>query len=243
VFLGNKNAKMEGARGFFGGGVGWGGGRACINVNAHISCCIALVSTLVDDVENGANALHDFGALFLWDVRLGKDHGETRLISLELGVMPCLVEESLVYLIICGHAGVLLTYRETCGCSLIGKELEEAPYAGNTKGTNSQTPCTGNARGTHFQAPISMNLKFPKCSQAPRAVPSQSKMFHTRSQARRKVRTSFRDTESGSDATRVLSLTSLLSHHYLCLSTATQYHLMAHQPILYGEMEHPHLYL
>jgi hypothetical protein len=40
------------------------------------SCCSTRVSTLVEDMESGANALHDFGALFFWDVRLGKDHGE-----------------------------------------------------------------------------------------------------------------------------------------------------------------------
>lgn len=33
-------------------------------------------STIVDDMEIGANTLHDIGALFLWDVRLGKNHGE-----------------------------------------------------------------------------------------------------------------------------------------------------------------------
>jgi hypothetical protein len=61
------------------------------------SCCSTRVSTLVEDMESGANALHDFGALFLWDVRLGKDHGETSLMSLELGVMPCLEEDWLLY--------------------------------------------------------------------------------------------------------------------------------------------------
>lgn len=29
------------------------------------SCCSTRVSTLVEDMENGANTLHDFGALFL----------------------------------------------------------------------------------------------------------------------------------------------------------------------------------
>jgi hypothetical protein len=38
-------------------------------------------------MENGDTTLHDFGALFLWDVRLGKDHRDTYLMSLELGVM------------------------------------------------------------------------------------------------------------------------------------------------------------
>jgi hypothetical protein len=47
-------------------------------------------------MENGSNALHDFGALFFWDVRLGKDHGDTSLMSLELGVLPCLEEDSVI---------------------------------------------------------------------------------------------------------------------------------------------------
>jgi hypothetical protein len=33
------------------------------------SCCSTRVSTLVEDMSNGANALHDIGSLFLWDVR------------------------------------------------------------------------------------------------------------------------------------------------------------------------------
>jgi hypothetical protein len=34
-------------------------------------CCSARISTLVEEMESGVNALHDFGALFLWDVRQG----------------------------------------------------------------------------------------------------------------------------------------------------------------------------
>jgi hypothetical protein len=56
-------------------------------------------------MESGANTLHDFGALFFWDVRLGKDHGEISLMSLELGVMPCL-EEDLVIVFLMFHGGL-----------------------------------------------------------------------------------------------------------------------------------------
>jgi hypothetical protein len=34
-------------------------------------CCSTKVSTLVEDMKSGANALHGFGALFFWDARLG----------------------------------------------------------------------------------------------------------------------------------------------------------------------------
>ena len=35
------------------------------------SCCSTRVSTLEEDMEGGANALHDFEALFLRGVKLG----------------------------------------------------------------------------------------------------------------------------------------------------------------------------
>lgn len=61
------------------------------------SCSSARICTLVEDMESGATALHDFRALFLWDAwRLGQDHGESSLMSLELDVMPCLEEDSTV---------------------------------------------------------------------------------------------------------------------------------------------------
>lgn len=50
----------------------------------------------MEDIESGANALHDFGALFLWDVRLWKDHREIILMSLDLSVKPCLEEDCIV---------------------------------------------------------------------------------------------------------------------------------------------------
>ena len=36
------------------------------------SYCRDRVSTLLDDLESGANSLHDCGVLFLWDTSLGK---------------------------------------------------------------------------------------------------------------------------------------------------------------------------
>jgi hypothetical protein len=59
------------------------------------SCCSTRVSTLLKDMESGANTLHGFGDLFFWDVRLGKDHGKMSLMIFEVGVMPYLEEESI----------------------------------------------------------------------------------------------------------------------------------------------------
>jgi hypothetical protein len=59
-------------------------------------CCSIRVSTLVEVMEGGVDALHYFGPWFLWDVRLGQDHGETSLMSLELGVVPCLEEDLVI---------------------------------------------------------------------------------------------------------------------------------------------------
>jgi hypothetical protein len=58
------------------------------------SCCNTSIFTLVEEMKSGANGLHDCGTFFLWDVRLGQDRGEMSLTSLELGVMPCLEEDS-----------------------------------------------------------------------------------------------------------------------------------------------------
>jgi hypothetical protein len=44
------------------------------------SYCSARVSTLVENMENGSNTLHDYGALFLWDARLGKYNGYMSLM-------------------------------------------------------------------------------------------------------------------------------------------------------------------
>ena len=48
----------------------------------YVFYCSASISTLVEDMQSGANTLHNFGALFLWDVRIRQDHGETSLMSL-----------------------------------------------------------------------------------------------------------------------------------------------------------------
>jgi len=69
------------------------------------SCCSTRVSTLVEDMKSNTNALHDFGALFLWDVRLGKDHGEISVMNLELHVMPCVEEDSVIVSLI-SHGGI-----------------------------------------------------------------------------------------------------------------------------------------
>jgi hypothetical protein len=67
-------------------------------------------------MESGGNTLHDFGALFLQDVRLGKDHGETSLICFKLGVLPCLEEDSvLISLIFHGGIGACVDSRVDLG--------------------------------------------------------------------------------------------------------------------------------
>jgi hypothetical protein len=72
-------------------------------------CFSTRVSTLVENMESGANALHGFGALLFWDVRLGKDHGEMSLMSLDLGVLPCLEEDLvIVFLMLHGGLGLVL---------------------------------------------------------------------------------------------------------------------------------------
>jgi hypothetical protein len=47
-------------------------------------------------MESGAKILHNFGTLFLWDVKRRKYHGEISLMILELFVMPCLEENSVI---------------------------------------------------------------------------------------------------------------------------------------------------
>ena len=71
------------------------------------------VSTLVEDMESGANTLHNLAALLLWGAwRLGQDHGEPSLMHLQLGVTPCLEEDSIiVFLMFCGGLGVCANAR------------------------------------------------------------------------------------------------------------------------------------
>jgi len=57
-------------------------------------------------MKKRANALGDIATLFLCDVwRLGKDHGKPSLMSLELGVIPCL-EEDLFIVLLMFHGGL-----------------------------------------------------------------------------------------------------------------------------------------
>jgi hypothetical protein len=65
-----------------------------------------------EDMESRANPLHDFEALFMWDVKLGQDHGETNLMSLQLGVMPCLQEDLIIVsLMVHGSLGACVDAR------------------------------------------------------------------------------------------------------------------------------------
>jgi hypothetical protein len=66
---------------------------------------------MVEDIKRRYNTLYDFGALFLWDVRLGKDQGETNMMSTQLGVISFL-EEDLVIVSLVFH-GALGTYVDT----------------------------------------------------------------------------------------------------------------------------------
>lgn len=68
-------------------------------------------STLIDGMEIGANALRDIGAIFFWDVKLGKDNGETSFMSLQLGLMPYL-EGNIVIVSLVFHEGL-----GTCICA------------------------------------------------------------------------------------------------------------------------------
>jgi hypothetical protein len=57
-------------------------------------------------MKKRANALDDIASLFLCDAwKLGKDHGEPSLMSLELGVIPCL-EEDLFIVLLMFHGGL-----------------------------------------------------------------------------------------------------------------------------------------
>ena len=57
-------------------------------------------------MKERANVLDYIAALFLCDVwRLGKDHKEPSLMSLELGVIPCL-EEDLFIVLLMFHGGL-----------------------------------------------------------------------------------------------------------------------------------------
>jgi hypothetical protein len=50
--------------------------------------------------------LHGVAALFSWDAwRLGKNHGQSILMSLNLGVMPCLEEDSIIVFLVF-HEGI-----------------------------------------------------------------------------------------------------------------------------------------
>jgi hypothetical protein len=64
------------------------------------SCCYycsTRVSIVVEDMENGANSLHDLVVLLLCDAwRPKKDHRAPSLTSLELKVMLCLEEDSVI---------------------------------------------------------------------------------------------------------------------------------------------------
>jgi len=70
------------------------------------SCCSTKVSTLGEGVKRRDNTSDDCVSLFLCDAwRLGQDHGEPSLISLELGVIPSL-EEDLFIVLLMFHGGL-----------------------------------------------------------------------------------------------------------------------------------------
>jgi hypothetical protein len=76
------------------------------------SCCSTRVSSLVEDMESGANSFHCFGALFFWDVRLGQDHGEMNLTSLELGVISCFKKDMIIIFLMFMEILVLVLIQE-----------------------------------------------------------------------------------------------------------------------------------
>ena len=77
-----------------------------VNFSKTYVVMITLVSTLVKDMRRRANALDKILALFLCDAwRLGQDHGEPTLMSLELGDKPHLEEKSTMVLLML-HGGL-----------------------------------------------------------------------------------------------------------------------------------------
>ena len=55
--------------------------------------------------ENGANTFYAIGALILWDINLGYDHGEMRWMSIDHSVVPWLALK-LVILSLMFHDGL-----------------------------------------------------------------------------------------------------------------------------------------
>ena len=55
--------------------------------------------------EVDGDNFYAIGALILWDINLGYDHGESRLMSIELGVVPW-SEHKLVILYLMFHDGI-----------------------------------------------------------------------------------------------------------------------------------------
>lgn len=58
-------------------------------------------------MDNGANNLNDLKTLFLWDVRLGKDHDEMKLMSLKHGVIPFLEDKLVIISFVIFHGSVV----------------------------------------------------------------------------------------------------------------------------------------
>jgi hypothetical protein len=57
--------------------------------NSYGFCCSTRVSNLVEYMKSETNALHNFGAFFLWDVRLRQDHGVLLFLMIHEGLGAC----------------------------------------------------------------------------------------------------------------------------------------------------------
>jgi hypothetical protein len=58
-------------------------------VSCYASCCTTRIFIVVEDMESGTNTLYGFGTLFVWDVKLGKDHGVIVFLMLHGGLGAC----------------------------------------------------------------------------------------------------------------------------------------------------------
>jgi hypothetical protein len=55
----------------------------------YVSCCSTNASILVKCMESGVISLYDFGALFFWDVKIGKTHGVIIFLKIHGGISTC----------------------------------------------------------------------------------------------------------------------------------------------------------
>lgn len=70
------------------------------------SCCTNKFYNLIKDMDIGANTFNHFITLSLWDVNLGKNHDEMKLMILEYGLMYFLDDRLVIISSTLFHGGV-----------------------------------------------------------------------------------------------------------------------------------------